>query len=566
MTASHYRTATPNGVVVPSVVSPLSDMLRAPAYIKRGPQDQWILRIGNDKGKPQGQKAGVFLYCQEHGGEIATSGVCLETMERLVRNYGTDPQTTALVDSLDIFVLPFINADGSTYSIYDSPRRTNMSRWCEDTVMYPQNTVDPMYRNSYGVNINRNFSVGSVFDGFQGATQHGLRGQQLLRSVRVLRAGDPQRGLGPNQLPEHQVREQHPLLGQPLHVAARRVHASARGAAVPAVRDAELLRPDGEPRDQRDQGVPRHDDPASADGSRDRRPLLGRRQLGGRGVLQPRHHRLRLRDRHQPARAELRSEGVHQGMEFSAGNYGLLQSAFDYEKDTAAPVVGTDVTSDGKGTYTVKFTSNEASSIYYTTDGSTPTTASTEWAPPRPRALPLPLDLAPGTKLSWIAKDYKGNVSAAKSQILGQTDTPGTVGGSVGATLSLTLGTPAQFGAFTPGVTKTYPASTTANVISTAGDARSASPTRARPHRPPGQRRVLPPAAAAGPCPQRRQHRHRLQQRRLLGPPLNLLTYSGPISNDAVSLEFSQLVNAADALRTGAYNKALTFTLSTTTP
>ena len=47
----------------------------------------------------------------------------------------------------------------------------------------------------------------------------------------------------------------------------------------------------------------------------------------------------------------------------------------------------------------------------------------------------------------------------------------GTVGGTVPATLSLTLGAPASFGAFTPGVAKEYTASTTANVISTAGDA-----------------------------------------------------------------------------------------------
>ena len=39
------------------------------------------------------------------------------------------------------------------------------------------------------------------------------------------------------------------------------------------------------------------------------------------------------------------------------------------------------------------------------------------------------------------------------------------------ATLSLTLGTPAGFGAFTPGVAKDYTASTTATVISSAGDA-----------------------------------------------------------------------------------------------
>ena len=39
------------------------------------------------------------------------------------------------------------------------------------------------------------------------------------------------------------------------------------------------------------------------------------------------------------------------------------------------------------------------------------------------------------------------------------------VGGTVPATLSLTLGAPATFGAFTPGVDAEYTASTTANVI-----------------------------------------------------------------------------------------------------
>jgi hypothetical protein len=47
---------------------------------------------------------------------------------------------------------------------------------------------------------------------------------------------------------------------------------------------------------------------------------------------------------------------------------------------------------------------------------------------------------------------------------------------------------------------------------------------------------------------------------------LNLLTYNAPISNDVVTLEFSQLVKPTDALRTGTYSKTLTYTLSTTTP
>jgi hypothetical protein len=50
------------------------------------------------------------------------------------------------------------------------------------------------------------------------------------------------------------------------------------------------------------------------------------------------------------------------------------------------------------------------------------------------------------------------------------------------------------------------------------------------------------------------------------GAPLSLLTYSGPVSNDAVTVSFRQAIGANDALRTGAYSKTLTFTLSTTTP
>ena len=48
--------------------------------------------------------------------------------------------------------------------------------------------------------------------------------------------------------------------------------------------------------------------------------------------------------------------------------------------------------------------------------------------------------------------------------------------------------------------------------------------------------------------------------------PLTLLTWSQPVSNDAVALDFRQMIGASDALRTGAYAKVLTLTLSTTTP
>ena len=50
------------------------------------------------------------------------------------------------------------------------------------------------------------------------------------------------------------------------------------------------------------------------------------------------------------------------------------------------------------------------------------------------------------------------------------------------------------------------------------------------------------------------------------GNPTSLLSWNGPVGNDAVTIGFKQSIGASEGLRTGAYSKTLTFTLSTTTP
>ncbi|MDA0183800.1 DUF3616 domain-containing protein [Solirubrobacter phytolaccae] len=123
-----------------------------------------------------------------------------------------------------------------------------------------------------------------------------------------------------------------------------------------------------------------------------------------------------------------------------------------------------------------------------------------------------------------------------------ETDVEAGAGGSVPATLSLTLGTPATFGAFTPGVEREYTASTKATVISTAGDAALSVSE-------PGH---LTNSAFSLPQPLRVE--------------LGRSSWTGPVSNEDVPVTFKQLIGANDALRTGAYSQTLTFTLSTTTP
>jgi hypothetical protein len=137
-------------------------------------------------------------------------------------------------------------------------------------------------------------------------------------------------------------------------------------------------------------------------------------------------------------------------------------------------------------------------------------------------------------------------------------------GGTVPATLSLTLGPPASFGAFTPGVANAYGAATIATVLSTAGDATLsvADPdARAAGHLVNGSFALPQPlqakatdAATTGTA------------FKAVGALLNLLTWSAPVSNDAVTISFQQPIGANDALRTGSYAKTLTFTLSTTAP
>src|SRR5262249_34553131 len=67
---------------------------------------------------------------------------------------------------------------------------------------------------------------------------------------------------------------------------------------------------------------------------------------------------------------------------------------------------------------------------------------------------------------------YTAGGTDERSGVLGRIlANPADVSGTVPATLSLTMGTPAAFGAFTPAVAKDYTATTTATVISSAGNA-----------------------------------------------------------------------------------------------
>ncbi len=180
----------------------------------------------------------------------------------------------------------------------------------------------------------------------------------------------------------------------------------------------------------------------------------------------------------------------------------------------------------------------------------------------RPNNVPVALD----TRVSKVTLPIVGGYEALADAGL-FTDPTAPVGGTVPATLSLSVGPAAAFPPFVPGVGQTYEASTTANVISSAGDAllSVADPS-------PNHTGHLVNGSFFLPQPLQARARNATTTSPAYNnvgssaSPLNLLSYDGPISNDVVSLDFRQRINQNDALRTGAYTKTLTFTLSTTQP
>ncbi|MEK8109612.1 M14 family zinc carboxypeptidase [Micromonospora sp. M12] len=113
----------------------------------------------------------MLAYSQEHAREWATPLVTLEFAERMLANARTDPETRELLEQVDIFVIPTVNPDGANYSFNDFDfQRKNLVNHCTGPARDPKN------RTSWGVDVNRNYTVGSYFDGYVGASANCLSG------------------------------------------------------------------------------------------------------------------------------------------------------------------------------------------------------------------------------------------------------------------------------------------------------------------------------------------------------------------------------------------------------
>jgi Zinc carboxypeptidase/Chitobiase/beta-hexosaminidase C-terminal domain len=417
LTASTYRGNAGAGLVAAAPATRLTDNLKAPSTIARAPFEMKALRITSPGKKQDAPKTGVFLYCQEHAREWVTPLTCVETAERLLRNYAHDAQTKKLVDGLDIFIMPTVNPDGGLYSFYDyNMQRKNMTNYCAGT-----NSGDPASRNSWGVDLNRNFTVGSVFDGYSGGSTSCTSGTFA----------------GPSELSEPETRNEVWLTHQfPNIKFAMNTHSYGGyfmwppGAYKAAGREL-LPRADfgtenffwnasshilSAVQDWRGTAIwPGQTGPVpdvlysaagnSADEHWFNRGIIGWDFEVGADVYDPATKRFQAVG-FQPDFAE----GHQEAMEFANGQIAILEVARAYGDDRNDPRSKLKVTAKTGTTTTFTFETDEPANVYYTLDGSRPTLSSPKLTEAGMREGAQQFTVDTTTEVHWFSVDIAGTV------------------------------------------------------------------------------------------------------------------------------------------------------------
>ncbi|HWK29047.1 MAG TPA: M14 family metallopeptidase [Solirubrobacter sp.] len=553
--AHPYRTNAGTGIVQPAAPTALTDFLDqkrtgAPAGDPpRGPYAVRALRIGKFR---DGSKPGVLIQANDHAREWVPITITLETAERLVRNYPSDPETKRIVESTDLFLIPSNNPDGANYSFYNfASQRRNMTNHCPDA------NADPARRNSWGVDLNRNYRVGSAFDGYDGGSTNCIsdtfqgpaklsepESQNIIwlvehnRNIKFMMSVHSNGGQlfwQPGAyIANGRITTPRPPLGheafywQSADRILSQVRASRRTVVTP-------------------ENVGGSSDVLYSSAGNVREDLYfnyGVYAFGwevGGSVYNPATGSFQGGSFQPPWAAGGLISGHDETMEYANGVVEMFRIAADWGADKT-PATSTLVAPAQSDSPTgVRFEVSEPATVYYTTDGSTPTLDSPRYKETEFREPGETLWVEQTTTFKWFSVDAAGNLEPVRTQTV-EIGQGLDVGGTVPATLALALGEPATFGTFTPGVARDYTASTTADVVSTAGDAALSV----------GDPGHLSNGAFTLPSP--------------LEVAFSKSAWSAPVSHDAVTVTFTQHVGADDALRTGTYAKTLTFTLSTTTP
>jgi murein tripeptide amidase MpaA len=109
--------------------------------------DIYSLEITNQNSQLAEEKPIFFVQGAIHAREYSTTEAVTRFAEQLIANYGTDPDTTWILDNFEVRVVPIVNPDGRKFAEQGYSWRKNTNPG-DGTAEFP----------NYGVDLNRNYA------------------------------------------------------------------------------------------------------------------------------------------------------------------------------------------------------------------------------------------------------------------------------------------------------------------------------------------------------------------------------------------------------------------------
>jgi hypothetical protein len=119
----------------------------------------WALKV-SDNASVNEDEPKVLITGIHHAREPISCGICMDFINWLVGNYGTNDTATAIVDHDEVWMVPVVNPDGYVFNeTYEDPWGSGWRKNCRDN--NNNGTMDPDYD---GVDLNRNYGYQWGYD------------------------------------------------------------------------------------------------------------------------------------------------------------------------------------------------------------------------------------------------------------------------------------------------------------------------------------------------------------------------------------------------------------------
>jgi murein tripeptide amidase MpaA len=85
-------------------------------------RDIWLARVTRFETGPAEEKPALWVDGNIHAVEVATCSACVYLLNKLVTQYGSDPEVTRCLDTRAFYVVPRLNPDGAELALADRPK------------------------------------------------------------------------------------------------------------------------------------------------------------------------------------------------------------------------------------------------------------------------------------------------------------------------------------------------------------------------------------------------------------------------------------------------------------